>query len=135
MRCSHVRRTEQYNALLTAKAHYIVLMAKRRHAFTPQTRDAAALLGLQIREARTERRWTLVQLAERVGVSVGTLRSIERGEPTVGLGVALEAATMVGVPLFFDETARRADELAHRRRIVSLLPRRVYRPTVVDDDF
>jgi transcriptional regulator with XRE-family HTH domain len=112
-------------------------MAKRRHTFAPQTLDTAALLGLQIREARTIRGWTLSELAERTGVSVGTMRSIERGEPTVGLGVTLEAATLVGVPLFFDDAARLAPELAQQRRLVSLLPRRVYRPPNqhVDDDF
>ena len=50
--------------------------------------------------ARRERRWTLAELAERVGVSVVTIRKVERGDPTVALGTAFEAAVIAGVVLF-----------------------------------
>lgn len=112
-------------------------MADRRRPISPQARDAAALLGLQIREARVNRGWPIADLAERAGISSPTLRAVERGEPTVGLGTAFEVATLVGVPLFFDDTNRLAPELARQREIVRLIPQRVRRSADedVDDDF
>ena len=76
--------------------------------YSPRTIEAAELLGTQIRIGRLERRWTIQELAERVGVSVVTLRKIERGDPSVGLGVSFEAATLTGVPLFYEERSRLA---------------------------
>ncbi len=75
------------------------------------------------------------QLAERAGASVVTLRKVERGDLTVGLGVAFEAASILGVPLFHADAERRrleADRLADR---LALLPQAVRRPSEVDDDF
>lgn len=109
-------------------------MAKRTRAYSRTVRDAAELLGAQIRQARVERRWTAAQLAERAGISIETLRKVERGEPTVSLGVAFDVATLVGVPLFFEERSRLASELARARERLVLMPRRV-RPRAVDDDF
>ena len=105
------------------------------HAYSPLAKEAASLLGERIRLARLERRWTLAELAERAGASVVTLRKVERGDLTVGLGVALEAASMLGVPLFHADAERRrleADRLADR---LALLPQAVRGPSEFDDDF
>ena len=101
----------------------------------PAAREAARLLGAQVRAARLKRRWTLVELAERVGVTPATLRKVEDGNPTVGLGVAFEAAVLCGVPLFADDRATVADELRRVEHMLTLLPRRVRSVGTVDDAF
>ncbi len=102
--------------------------------FSPVTLEAARLLGSRVALARRERRWTIAELAERVGVSVVTIRKVERGDPTVALGTALEAATLVGVTLFHEDPTRRSleAEVVHAR--LAMLPTSVRR-VVVDDDF
>ncbi len=107
----------------------------RPRAYSPITLEAARLLGARIRLARLERRWTLEQLAERVGVTRVTMRKVERGDLTVGLGVALEAAAVVGVPLFHDDAVRRRLEVRHVDDRLALLPKVVREPAEVDDDF
>jgi transcriptional regulator with XRE-family HTH domain len=101
--------------------------------------DAAAVLGQQIKTARVARRWTAAELGERIGVDRRTVAAIEAGDPAVSLGNALNAADILGVPLFGAEDH---SELARLRREgrdrLALLPTRVGKPrrgTEVDDDF
>ena len=101
---------------------------------SPATNDAIALLGRQIRLARTQRQWTAVELADRVGVSPVTLRKVERGDPTVALGTAFEAATLVGIPLYEDRQRRRR-ERDHVEARLAALPSTVRPPAGPDDDF
>jgi transcriptional regulator with XRE-family HTH domain len=108
---------------------------RRPHAYSPQTIEAAQLLGEQIRLARLERRWTLEELAERVGVNHTTLRKVERGDLTVGLGPALEAAVLVGVPLFDVDSARLGPERRDTQARLAMIPSRARRPKAVDVDF
>jgi transcriptional regulator with XRE-family HTH domain len=110
-------------------------MAKRERSFMPTTRAAVALLGSQIAAARKERGWTAADLAERVGVQPHTIGRLERGEPTVAIGLAFEAAVVVGVGLFaVDERELPALAAAARQRL-ALLPTRPTRPAVIDDNF
>ena len=102
--------------------------------FSPVTREAASLLGGRVRLARRERRWTVEELAERVGVSPVTIRKVERGDLTVALGTAFEAAALVGVMLFDDDPTRRVLEREHVAARLAVLPAAV-RHTTVDDDF
>jgi transcriptional regulator with XRE-family HTH domain len=48
-------------------------------------------LGKRLRAARIERNDTMDVFAQRLGVSVGTVRAMERGSPTVQFGVWLKA--------------------------------------------
>jgi len=106
-----------------------------KRIFSSRTTEATRLLGAQVRLARRERRWTLQELADRVGVTHVTLRKVERGDPTVSLGVAFEAATLAGVPLFGEDGPRRALEAGRVQDRLAALPSRVRRPTKVNDDF
>ncbi len=101
---------------------------------SPVTVEAARLLGDRVAAARRERRWTLAELAERAGVSVVTIRKVEKGDPTVALGTAFEAATLVGVALFHDDPARRALEAEVVQTRLAVLPAAV-RVAGVDDEF
>jgi transcriptional regulator with XRE-family HTH domain len=108
---------------------------KKKRNYSPRALDAAALLGARIRLGRRERRWTLEELAERVGIGVVTMRKIEQGDPSVGLGLAFEAANLTGVALFHEEASRLALETARIDDRLAVLPRRVRKPIQVDNDF
>jgi transcriptional regulator with XRE-family HTH domain len=99
------------------------------------TVEAALLLGARVRLARRERRWTLQELADRVGVTHVTMHKVERGDLTVGLGIAFEAAAVVGVPLFHDDRSRRSLEAGRVDDRLAVLPQLVRKPVKVDDDF
>ena len=102
--------------------------------YTPVTVEALRLLGSRVRLARRERRWTITELAERVGVSPVTIHKVEKGKPTVALGTAFEAAALVGVTLFHDDPIRRGLEAEYVRARLAVLPAAVRHPPV-DDDF
>jgi transcriptional regulator with XRE-family HTH domain len=92
------------------------------------------LLGARVRLARRERRWTLQELADRVGVTAVTMRKVERGDPSVRLGVAFEAAALTGVPLVDPDPSRRRLEAQRIDDRLAVLPRLVRRREI-DDDF
>jgi transcriptional regulator with XRE-family HTH domain len=94
------------------------------------------VLGLQIAQARRERRWTAEELAARANISPVTLRKVERGDPTVALGTALEVATLVGIPLFGVDPSELARVATREQDRLALLPERVRVPQrPPDDDF
>ena len=53
--------------------------------------ETLAELGRRLRAARIERNDTMEVFAQRLGVSVGTVRAMERGAPTVQVGAWLNA--------------------------------------------
>ncbi len=108
---------------------------KRDRPYSRLTLEAARLLGDRVRVARRERRWTLDELAERVGVSAFTMRKVERGDPTVGLGVAFEATAIVGLPLFDADNQRRQLEALRLEDRLAVLPQSVRKARRVDNDF
>ncbi|MEI8404550.1 MAG: helix-turn-helix transcriptional regulator [Actinomycetes bacterium] len=109
---------------------------RKPHTYHPQSRDAAKVLGNQIAAARRERRWTSANLAERAGISVVTLRKIERGDLSVAIGSVFEVATLLGVPLFTPDRRELGWALAQSEQRLALIPSRVRaRRTVVSDAF
>ncbi len=79
----------------------------------PRYRRLAIALGERIRQARLRRRMSATELAERIGVSRPTLRSLERGDMTVSLGVLVRALGVLGLEADLDRLA--ADDLLGRR--------------------
>ena len=110
-------------------------MKTRSHPLSPLAVEAARLLGARVRLARRERRWTLQELADRAGVTAVTMGKVERGDPSVRLGIAFEAAALTGVPLFDPDPARRRLEAELVEDRLAVLPQLVRRPVEVDDDF
>jgi DNA-binding XRE family transcriptional regulator len=108
---------------------------KRTRTFSRTTEEAARLLGTRVRLGRAERRWSAQDLADRIGVTRVTVHKIEQGDPTVGLGVAIEAASLVGAPIFTDDNARLRLELSRDDDRLALLPKYVRKTTKMDDDF
>lgn len=65
-----------------------------------------------------------------------TLHKIEHGDPTVGLGIAFEAATLVGVPLFGVASEGLSSMIDRSEDRLALLPARIRElQDEVDDDF
>lgn len=110
-------------------------MISTQRPYSPAADEAAHLLGRRIAVARRERRWTLGELAERVGVTRVTMRKVERGDPTVRLGVAFEAAALLDIPLFDADPSRRRLEARRLDDRLAVLPQAVRPRTKVDDDF
>jgi transcriptional regulator with XRE-family HTH domain len=109
---------------------------KRTRTYSPYAVQAARLLGASISLARRERRWSMQELADRAGIAKFTLGKVERGDLTVGLGVALEVAALVGVPLFHEDRTRLSSDIERARDRIALLPQRVRtRGEDVKDDF
>jgi len=97
---------------------------------------ALKTLGAQIEIARRTLGWSIDDTAARLGVNPRTVRAVEHGRPTVGVGTAFAYADLVGVRLFGLE----ADDLVRARRLgeetLALLPARTPRParTALDDE-
>ena len=107
----------------------------RPRTYSSLTVQAARMLGDRVQLARRERRWTIEELAHRVGVTHTTIRKVERGDLGVALGTAFEAAVILGVPLFHPEVDRRTLDAEVVRERLALLPRVVKAPVTIDDDF
>ena len=108
----------------------------RRRAYSRQSRQAVTVLGQLIRIGRIERALSVQGLAERLGVSRDLVQRIEHGDPRCGIGVALEAATIVGVPLFDADRTRLTEQAERGTEKLRLLPKAVRkRATGVNDDF
>ncbi len=56
-----------------------------------RVKEMLSELGRRLRAARIERNDTMEVFAQRLGVSVGTVRAMERGAPTVQIGAWLNA--------------------------------------------
>lgn len=107
----------------------------RARTYSPQTRDAVQLLGMEIARARRARRWAIAELAERAGFSRITVRAAEQGSLTVSIGTVFEIATILGIELF-GPPEQMDDLLTRSRDRLALLPSRVREPANdVDDDF
>ncbi len=64
---------------------------------TGPTQNALAQLGADLALARGRRKLSLRDAAARLFVSVNTLRSLEAGKPTVGLGALASAMMLYGM--------------------------------------
>ncbi len=99
-------------------------------------RDAVALLGALIREARKERKLTAQELADRAGFSRGLLQRIEKGNLKCEIGAVFEVATIVGVKLFEADEGSLPTYLRQIKDKPALLPKSVRKKSkVVNDDF
>ena|SRR5665811_1113989 len=114
-------------------------MARVRVSPRKGAADAAAVLGHQIRAARIARKWSAAELAARISVDRRTIAAIEKGDPAVSVGNALNAADILGVPLFGAEDSAQLARLRREgRERLALLPTRVDTPrkkVEADDDF
>src|SRR5262245_20834303 len=105
-------------------------------SYSRYSRDALALLGALIRAARKQRAISVVELAERVGISRGLIQRIEKGDLRCQIGAVFEVAAVVGVRLFDLEGNDLSARLRDAERTLALLPRSVRQKSkVAFDDF
>ena len=105
--------------------------------YSKTTVEAARLLGQLIKLSRKKRKMSESQLAERAQIGRTTVQKIEAGDPSVNIGLAFEAASVVGVPLFNAENAKalknRNELVAEKLALLSHKPGRSSRE--LKDDF
>lgn len=110
--------------------------ASKKRAYARYTIAATELLGALIAVERKMRKMPMRELAERLGVDRSTLQRLEKGDPKVEVGLAFEACTVLGIPLFAEDLgglSMRLDEVNQR---LTLLPKRSQAQTVtISDDF
>jgi transcriptional regulator with XRE-family HTH domain len=114
----------------------VVFLMKRQRTYSRYAKEAAVLLGEQIRLCRKQKRWTENELAERAGISRATLQKIEKGDMSCAVGLVFEVATLVNIPLFEQDTYPLSRQVEHIRDKVALLPQRIRtRQREVGEDF
>ena len=91
-------------------------------------REALALLADQIQLGRKRYRMSQQELAERMNVNRSTVQMIEKGAPTVAVGLVLEAAALTGVDLFVPEATTLAPQIERTRDKLALMPHSVRTP-------
>ena len=62
-------------------------MAKKSIVILPQTQKILETMGEQIKMARLRRKLSAELLAERAGISRATLWAVEKGSPSVAIGI------------------------------------------------
>lgn len=94
---------------------------------SPQLRRSSAEIGEHLRNWRKLHAMTAQEVATRAGISRGTLRRLETGDPAVSFGVVLAVARAVGqlahVVEAFDPLSTDIGQL----RMTEKLPERVRR--------
>lgn len=108
----------------------------RQKVYSRYAREAAVLLGKQIKLHRKQRKWTEMELAERAGIARATLQKIEKGELNCVIGSVFEVAALVGVPLFDADASSFVGLQERLDDKMALLPKSVRKPRRdVEDDF
>lgn len=90
-------------------------------------RHGAATLGEHVSTWRRLQNLTAAQVAERAGITRGTLRRLEQGEPTVGMDVFLSVARALGQLDRVVEALDPYETDLGRARADQILPQRVRR--------
>ncbi len=106
----------------------------KQRTYSRTSKSAVLLLGNLIKLGRKQRRMTLKDLSERVGISRGTLQRIEKGDLKCEIGLVFEVAITVGIQLFqTDNLSVPIDRIGDK---LALLPAHIRRAkTEVDDEF
>jgi len=72
-------------------------MAGKAVVLMPETMQTLEKMGIRIKKARLRRNIRAEQLAERAGISKGTLSAIEKGVPTVSIGAYTAVLCALGM--------------------------------------
>ena len=98
--------------------------------------EAVTLLGKQIKLGRKQRKWTEAELAQRAGISVSTVKRLEKGDMTCAVGLMFEVAILVGVKLFSGDNFTLETWKERINDKIALLPKTIRSiQNELDDDF
>jgi transcriptional regulator with XRE-family HTH domain len=107
----------------------------KRVPLHPSALAAIQLLALSIKSARKRRRWTIDDLAGRLGVDKSTVIRVEKGDAGVAIGTYFDAAALTGVPLYSSSEHDLTLETQRIERDLALLPARIDAPRARTNDF
>ena len=94
------------------------------------------MLGKQIKLGRKQRKWTEAELAQRAGISVSTVKRLEKGDMTCAVGLMFEVAILVGVKLFSGDNFTLETWKERINDKIALLPKTIRSiQNELDDDF
>lgn len=110
-------------------------MGREAMDLVPYARDAARLMGANVRQARINRRWTAAELGGHAGCSRHTVAAIEQGKPSVAFGNVLNVCAALGIPLFLPDDVELRRMSRAQLEIVRLIPSRVMPRKAPSDDF
>ncbi len=109
---------------LAFKIYQDYIMATPHHP-PPAARRALRKLGHDIRDARRRRGLPMRVVAERASTSRPTLTRIERGDPSVSIGVVAAVLQALGLLERLAEVADAAHDRVGQDRAAERLPQRV----------
>jgi transcriptional regulator with XRE-family HTH domain len=91
---------------------YVKEMTRQEHTLLPAVRRVLRKLGADVRDARRRRRIPMAVLAERALISRPTLSKVEKGDPSVSLGIYATVLFVLGfASRLGDLAAAEADEV------------------------
>ena len=104
--------------------------------YTPRkAKEALAQLGEQIRMARKRRQWTIAELAKKISVSSPTIIALEKGEPTVSVGVLVSTLWTLGLETELLNLAN-PNDIEGIKMMNTRLPKKIRtRKRTLDNDF
>ena len=105
----------------------IPVVNKRQGHISPVIAKSSERIGGHLSTWRRIEGITAHELAERAGVSVDTIRRLEHGDPSVGLGKVLAVARVVGILSQVEESFDPASTERGRLRLQESVPKRVRR--------
>jgi transcriptional regulator with XRE-family HTH domain len=108
--------------------------SKSFHQLPAAVHFALAEFGEAIRVARLRRRQSTQDFASRLGVTLPTLRKLERGDPGVAVATFVTALWLLGLLDRFRELAKPESDVLGNIVETSRLPRRVRKPAHDDLD-
>ena len=99
-------------------------MSKKTVVILPETQRILERMGDQIKMARLRRNLATELVAERAGISRATLWSVEKGSPTVAIGIyAAVLHALVGMDKDLELVAK-DDELGRKLQDLNLVTRK-----------
>lgn len=102
----------------------IFLELNMKRSYLQYSRDAVLLLGQNIKAERKKRKMSEADLADRSGIARSTLQRIEKGDPSVEIGIVFNVAHITGIKLF-DVDSSFTNLLSQSNEKLALLPKRI----------